>query len=79
LAELLKRRMNKTLTRIRRSIKPKRVVAMGAEMDSMVEKLTEQELGCTIVLDGGRAFKLDEENETIERLRGVLANPVAGG
>jgi hypothetical protein len=79
LAELLKRRMNKTLTRIRRSIKPKRVVAMGAEMDLVVERLTEEELGCTIVLDGGRAFKLDEENETIERLRGMLANPVAAG
>jgi hypothetical protein len=76
-AELLHRRLGNTLLRIRRSIKPRRMAAMGAEMDLVVEKLTEQELGCATILDGGRAFKLDEGSEAMERLRAALASPVA--
>jgi hypothetical protein len=75
-AVLLQRRIGNTLLRIRRSIKPRRVAAMGAEMDLVVKKLTEQELGCTTILDGGQAFNLDERYESIERLRAALARPV---
>jgi hypothetical protein len=76
-AELLQRRVGNTLLRIRRSIKPKRMAAMGVEMDLVVERLTEQESGCTTILDGGRAFKLDQGNEPTERLRAALASPLA--
>jgi hypothetical protein len=73
LVEMLARRVGKTLMRIRRSIKPKRVAPIGAAMDSVVGKLTPEELGCEVILDGGRAFRLEEGNETIERLRKALA------
>jgi hypothetical protein len=76
-AELLAQRVGKTLTRIRRSIKPKRVAPMGAGMDSLLWNLTPEALGCEVILDRGRAFHLEAGNEVVERLRNALARPPA--
>jgi hypothetical protein len=73
LAQLLAKRLPNTLTRIRRSIKPKQMAPIAAELDFLLKKLTAEALGCAVILDGGRAFKLDEGNESVERLRASLA------
>lgn len=77
LAQLLAKRLPNTLTRIRRSIKPKQMALIAAELDFLLRKLTTEALGCAVILDGGRAFKLDEGDESVERLRAALAGSTA--
>jgi hypothetical protein len=77
LAQLLAERAGGTLTRIRRSIKPKRTALIGPGFDSVLAKFTPEALGCDVILDGGRAFKLDESVESIEHLRGALERSAA--
>jgi hypothetical protein len=77
LAQLLASRLPATFARIRRSIKPKRVVLVGAELDALVEKFKAEAIGCPLLLDGAAAFKLNDSDESIERLRSALAAPLA--
>jgi hypothetical protein len=50
-----------TATRIRRSLKPKKVVVFGSELDALVPKLTTENLGAELVLaENGRPFRLEE-------------------
>lgn len=77
LAQLLDKRVPAALTRIRRSLKPKRVVLVGAELNCAVASFTQETLGCEVVLDRGGAFKWDGTVESIETLRTALAPSAA--
>jgi hypothetical protein len=72
LGGLLAKRVAVTLTRIRRSIKPKRVAMIAPELDFSLKKFTTEALGCGVILDGSRAFKVDETGDGAERLRVAL-------
>jgi len=47
--------------RIRRSLKPKKVVALGRELDELVAKLVNENLGAELILaESGQPFRLEE-------------------
>jgi len=77
LQPLLSKRIPATLTRIRRSIKPKRLALIAPELDAFLEQFTSAALDCSVLLDGSKAFKLDETGEAVERLRTALSQAVA--
>jgi hypothetical protein len=56
---LLTRRVAAVATRIRRSLKPKRVVLISELLAPLAAKLSSAELGCPVVLDDGKPFALD--------------------
>ena len=74
---LLAKRIPTMLTRIRRSIKPKRVVLIATELDPFVDKFTTGALDCGVILDGAGAFQLADSGEAVARLRGALSAPAA--
>jgi hypothetical protein len=57
--EALQRRLPLTLTRIRRSYKPKRLVLVGRELSEFVTEITSGKLDATVVLDRGQPFEWD--------------------
>jgi hypothetical protein len=73
LQDLLTKRLAATVTRIRRSIKPRRLVLLGPALDGFVANLQREELGCSLILDADRTFKLLETDDGAERLRTALA------
>jgi hypothetical protein len=73
LQPLLAKRIPTMLTRIRRSIKPKRVALIAPELDAFVDKFTAGALDCGVILDGAGAFKLPESSEAVARLRDALS------
>ena len=74
LHELVGKRLPATFTRIRRSIKPKRLVLVGSALDGFVENFRREELGCGLILDADRTFKLLETDDGVERLQTALAS-----
>jgi hypothetical protein len=56
----LARRMPATLTRIRRSFKPKRVVLLGAELAEFVPQFRAADLDAALILQNGGPFKWTE-------------------
>jgi hypothetical protein len=69
-------------TRIRRSLKPKRLAFISSVLTRMVEQFASAQLGSELVLDDGRAFALDDSNPaevtaTIARFQDVLAVPAS--
>jgi len=73
LAQWLSKRVPGTLTRIRRSLKPKRVALVGEGLASVLGSFSPEVLGCDVLLDGGTAFKWDGSAESIEILRAALS------
>jgi hypothetical protein len=73
--QLLEQRLPAMGTRIRRSLKPKRVALISMELEAVAQKIAAMELGCPVILDEGKAFALDGLNghEAGRRLREVLA------
>ena len=71
LATLLKARMPAFLARLRRSFQPKRIASISGKLDPFLAGLTEKELGCALVSDGGKSFALDgpSPDKEIEKLR----------
>jgi hypothetical protein len=59
-AVLLEERFPHVATRIRRSLKPKRVVLISRLLEPLVERFARADLGCRITLDGGKPFGLDD-------------------
>src|SRR5579859_1587038 len=55
--EALQGRMAATLTRIRRSYKPKRLVLMGSGLEEYVTQITGANLDAVVVLDKGQPFE----------------------
>jgi len=56
---LLAERVPQVLTRIRRSLKPKRVVLISDSLAPLAARLSSAELGCPVILDNGTPFGLD--------------------
>jgi hypothetical protein len=56
---LLAERVSQVLTRIRRSLKPKRVVLISASLAPLAARLSSAALGCPVILDHGKPFGLD--------------------
>jgi len=74
LPSLMEQRLAAVAVRIRRSLKPKRVVLISRALETILDKFVALELGCTLVLDDGKPFALDgsEMKKTVTRLRGVF-------
>jgi len=59
LADLLVTRLPLAITRIRRSLRPKRVAIISSLLDPFVNQLTAELAGCRITANAGKAFALD--------------------
>jgi hypothetical protein len=79
---LLSARLPAFAARVRRSLRPKRLVPISRLLEPLLGNLESINLGCPIVLDGNQPFALDldigEDAEgaldiTVERLRQALA------
>jgi hypothetical protein len=72
---LLEQRLPTIAARIRRSLKPKRVVLISRMLEPLVEKIGAMQLECPVVLHEGKPFILDGSNagEAVARLREALA------
>lgn len=73
-------RLPALFTRIRRSLKPKRLAFISETLTPLIEQFASAQLGCELVLDHGRAFALDHSNPAevtaaIARFQDVLAVP----
>ena len=50
---LLENQLGRTVTRIRRSLKPKRVLLLSADMQPLADKLRQMDLGCPVCPEQG--------------------------
>ena len=57
---LLERQLRSTLVRIRRSLKPKRVLLFSKELGTVASKLTESDFDALLLIDNGKPFDLNE-------------------
>jgi hypothetical protein len=76
---LLAKRISPVLTRIRRSLKPKRVILISESLAPLVAGLSSAELGCPVILDRGQPFGLDSADvgQAVKHLHSALAAPIA--
>jgi hypothetical protein len=72
---LLGKRVSSVMTRIRRSLKPKRVFLISESLGPLSAGLSSAELDCPVILDGGQPFALDSSSffEAAQHLRAALA------
>src|SRR6202163_4340922 len=75
-------RLPTLFTRIRRSLKPKRLAFISGSLTPLIERFASAQLGCELVLDDGRAFALDHSNPAevtaaITRFQDILAVPAS--
>jgi hypothetical protein len=77
---LLAARLAAVATRIRRSLRPKRVVLISQELEPILERILSLKLSCPIVLDKGKPFQLDSSmsGDAVTRLRDSLSAPAKG-
>jgi len=75
----LKKRLAAVATRVRRSLKPKRVMAVTAELALVLDDILAMDLGCPVLLDNGRPFRLEGRagENGAARLREALAGTPA--
>jgi hypothetical protein len=73
----LKGRLAVVATRIRRSLKPKRVMVITEQLSPLVDELFALNLACPVLLDRGKPFRLESgaEENAVQRLRDALARP----
>ncbi len=76
LQQLLANRLTAVLARIRRSLKPKRLVPVSQALEQFLPVLNSGELPCAILLDQEKPFALhaDTAGESAKRLRQALAS-----
>jgi hypothetical protein len=74
---LLDSRLPALLARIRRSLRPKRMVPISHALEATLTSMTDTELGCSRLLDDGKAFALDGDrpDEAAARLYQALTAP----
>jgi hypothetical protein len=82
LGDLVSSRLPAVFTRIRRSLKPKRLALLSGAMAPLVEKFAVAQLGCELILDDGLPFAIDSaDSSTATRathnLHRVLASTAA--
>lgn len=72
--DLLAQRASAVAGRIRRSLKPKRVVLLDAATESLVTKWSSGELGCPVLLNEGKPYDLRgaDARHNVARLRAAL-------
>ena len=77
---LIAQRVSTVLTRIRRSLKPKRVILISELLASLAARLSSAELGCPVILDDGKPFGLDSSDFSgaVQHLRQSLGQVAAG-
>ena len=61
---LLERQLRPTLVRIRRSLKPKRVLLFSKELAPLAAKLSEADFDSPLLLDNGKPFDLNESTDS---------------
>jgi hypothetical protein len=78
--DLLSKRVSSVMTRIRRSLKPKRVFLISEMLAPLTARLASAELGCPVSLDEGKPFGLDSSNfsAAVNHLRQALGLAAAG-
>jgi hypothetical protein len=76
---LLEQRSVAVAARIRRSLKPKRVVLLGAGMETLAAQWSNGELGCPLLLDDGKPFRLEGAgvHHNFALLRAALEIPLS--
>jgi hypothetical protein len=76
-ASLLAARLAAVAARIRRSLRPQRVVLISQELEPILESILSLELSCPIVLDRGKPFQLDSSarRNAVAWLRDTLSAP----
>lgn len=75
-------RLPMIFTRIRRSLKPKRLAFISRTLTPLIERFATAQLGCELVLDDDKAFAFDHSNPleltaAVTRFRDVLAVPAS--
>ena len=72
---LLREHLPSVVSRIRRSLKPRRVLLVTEVPPAVVEDIVSMNLGCPIVLDQGKPFRLGPSTEAVSnsRFREVLS------
>jgi hypothetical protein len=75
-------RLPTLFTRIRRSLKPKRLAFISGSLTPLIERFAAAQLNCELALDDGRAFALDNSNPAAAKAAGarfhdVLAVPAS--
>jgi hypothetical protein len=75
LSLLMEQRLTAVAVRIRRSLKPKRVVLISRALETILEKIAALQLGCQLVLDDGKPFALDgsEAQKAVANLSGAVS------
>ena len=73
--ELLREHLPAVVSRIRRSLKPKRVILVTELLESVVEDIVSLNLGCPVLLSDGKPFALDEKASSaqVSKFRELLA------
>jgi hypothetical protein len=76
-------RLSAVVTRIRRSLKPKRVVLISQLLAPLARRLSSAELGCPVILYDGKPFGLDSSDTSatsaaVQHLRQALGLAAAG-
>ena len=74
LPSLMEQQLTAVAVRIRRSLKPKRVVLISRALETILEKFVALPLGCPLVMDDGKPFALDgsDTQNAATRLRGAV-------
>jgi hypothetical protein len=75
-------RLATLFTRVRRSLKPKRLAFISESLTPLIERFASAQLACELVLDDGRPFALDNSNPAevtvaIARFQDALAVPAS--
>jgi hypothetical protein len=68
-AAAIEARLSTLFTRIRRSLKPKRLTFVSGSLSPLIPKFAGAQLGCELVLDEGHAFALEDSDATTLALR----------
>jgi len=74
---LLQKRVPFVISRIRRSLKPKRVLLLSNALAGLTGHFLEADLGCAVMLDGGKPFELEGDAARLREALGPLANAAA--
>jgi hypothetical protein len=78
----LRSRLPALFTRIRRSLKPKRIVPISGALAPLLQDFANAQLGCELLLEDGHPFALDSTDSTAAKqslsdLQGILSAPTA--
>lgn len=75
----LAQRVSAVLARVRRSLRPRRTVLFDQRIAPLTEKLSNENLGCPVLLDAGKPFAVGNTGDdgASDRLRAALSRPAS--